>query len=325
MVDAFIGTTGNASVFHVTALDLALNWYLARDSRFRQVVSKHPVSPAHNYKAVTLTMYGELAPTTSVLSETVNPDSIDIAATRQVTVTMNEYGLTLKHTLLGDVTSWNGMLPGDLVRELSYNAVISVDALVRAVLDTATNVFYRTTGDVLQTADPGDATRGTLNAKAIAAAVTNLRTRRSRPMSGTNFLGIIHPDVAFDVRTEAGANTWHSPHTDGGDTGAIYTGVTGSYAGADFIETDQATTATPTADRVYTCYFVGHEAILEASKIEPHIVVGEVVDPMKRIMPVSWHGLLGWSMFRQNSVQLVKVESGLGAVAVNPGTYDPKA
>lgn len=324
MVDAFIGTTGNASVFHVTALDLALNWYLARDSRFRQVVSKHPVSPAHNYKAVTLTMYGELAPQTGVLSETVNPDSIDIAATRQVTVTMNEHGLTLKHTLLGDVTSWNGMLPGDLVRELTHNAVISVDQLVRTVLDTATNVFHRTTGDVLQVADPGDATRGTLNAKAIAAAVTNLRTRRSRPMSGANFLGIIHPDVAFDIRTEAGANTWSAPHVNV-DTGAIYSGVTGSYAGADFIETDQCTTATPTADRVYTCYFVGHEAVLEASKIEPHIVVGEVVDPMKRVIPVSWHGLLGFSMFRQNSVQLVKVESGLGAIAVDPGTYDPKA
>jgi N4-gp56 family major capsid protein len=324
MVDAFIGTTGNASVFHVTALDLALNWYLARNSVFRQTVTKHPVDPAHNYKAVTLTMYGELAPQTATLSETVNPDSIDIAATRQVTVTMNEKGLTLKHTLLGDVTSWNGNLPADLVKELIYNATISVDLLVRTVLDGATNVFYRTTGDVLQTADPGDATRGTLNAKAISAAVTNLRTRRSRPMAGSNFLGIIHPDVAFDVRVEAGANTWHSPHVNV-DTGPIYSGVTGSYAGADFIETDQCQTAVPTADTVYTCYFVGHEAVLEASKIEPHIVVGEVTDPMRRIMPVSWHGLLGHSLFRQNSVQLVKVESGLGAVAVNPGTYDPKA
>lgn len=324
MVDAFIGTTGNASVFHVTALDLALNTYLARKSIFRQVATKHPVDPAHNYKAVTLTVYGELAPSTSTLSETVNPDSIDMAATRQVTVTMDEKGLTLKHTLLGDVTSWNGNLPADLVKELIYNANISVDALVRTVLDTATNVFHRTTGDVLQVADPGDATRGTLNAKAIAAAVTNLRTRRSEPMNGENFLGIIHPDVAFDVRTEAGANTWSAPHVNV-DTAQIYSGVTGRYAGADFAESDQCTTATPTADRVYTCYFVGHEAILEAVKIEPHIVVGEVVDPMKRIMPVSWHGLLGFSMFRQNSVQLVKVESGLGAVAVNPGTYDPKA
>lgn len=324
MPDVFVGMTGNASVFHVTALDLALNWYLARNSVFRQVATKHPVDPAHNYKAVTLTVYGEVAPQTATLSETVNPDSIDMAATRQVTVTMDEKGMTFKHTLLGDVTSWNGNLPADLVKELIYNATISVDALVRTVLDSATNVFYRTTGDVLQTADPGDATRGTLNAKAIAAAVTNLRTRRSRPMAGSNFLGIIHPDVAFDIRTEAGANSWSAPHVNV-DTSAIYQGITGSYAGADFIETDQCTTATPTADRVYNCYFVGHEAVLEAVKIEPHIVIGEVIDPMKRIMPVSWHGLLGYSMFRQNSVQLVKVESGLGAVAVNPGTYDPKA
>jgi hypothetical protein len=176
----------------------------------------------------------------------------------------------------------------------------------------------------LQVADPGDATRGTLTAKAVAAAVSNLRTRRSRPMSGENFLGIIHPDVAFDLRVEAGANTWFSPRVFN-DASDIYNGVTASFAGADFIETEQCTTAVPTADTVYTSYFVGHEAILEATKIEPHIVVGEVVDPMKRIMPVSWHGLLGHSIFRQNSIQLVKTESGLGAVATNPGTYDPKA
>lgn len=324
MVDAFIGTTGNASVFHVTALDLVLNWYLARNLKFRQVVDKQPVNPAHRYKAVTLTMYGELGIDTSTLSETVNPDSVDISATRQVTVTMNEKGKTLKHTLLGDITSWNQMLPADLVKMLSKNAADVIDTLVRTTLDGATNVMWNNASGTLLAADPGDATRGTLTAKAVAAAVSNLRTRRSVPMSGENFLGIIHPDVAFDLRVEAGANSWFSPRQFN-DPSDIYNGVTASFAGADFVETEQCTTAVPTADTVYTSYFVGHEAVVEAVAVEPHIVLGEIVDPMRRIIPVSWYGLLGHSLFRQNSIQLVKTESGLGAVATNPGTYDPKA
>lgn len=324
MVDAFIGTTGNASVFHVTALDLVLNWYLARNLKFRQVVDKTPVNPAHRYKAVTLTMYGELGIDTSTLSETVNPDSVDISATRQVTVTMNEKGKTLKHTLLGDITSWNQMLPADLVKMLSKNAADVIDTLVRTTLDGATNVMWNNASGTLLAADPGDATRGTLTAKTVAAAVSNLRTRRSVPMSGENFLGIIHPDVAFDLRVEAGANSWFSPRQFH-DPSDIYNGVTASFAGADFVETEQCTTAVPTADTVYTSYFVGHEAVVEAVAVEPHIVLGEIVDPMRRIIPVSWYGLLGHSLFRQNSIQLVKTESGLGAVATNPGTYDPKA
>lgn len=327
MADAFVGTTGNASTFHVTALDLYVRWYLARNHTFRQVATVHPVDPAHNYKTVTLTMYGELPFDTSTISETVNPDSIDIAATRQVSVTMNEYGKTVKRTLLGDATSWNRTLPADIVTMLTENAATTMDRLARAALDGATNVGYVNAGNYTLT-DPTLGSYDELNATAIAAARSRLQARRARPKMGSNYLGIIHPDVQFDILREAGANTWHSPHVNV-DTSAIYAGVVGTYAGVDFLVTDQVNVvdADPGGGvtNLYTSYFLADEALLEATAIEPHIVVGEQIDPMKRIQPVSWHALTGFSIFRQNSIELVKTVSGLGAAAINPGTYDPKA
>jgi len=326
MADAFVRTTGgNAAVFHATALDLKVRWYLLRNNLFRQFADVHPLDPAHNYRTVTLTLNGELALATTPLDEVTDPDAVDIPATRQVSVTMNEYGNTMKHTLLSRETSWNRQLPDDLVFMLAENAAGTIDNRVESVLATATNIIWTDTvaGDGLAGSAPAEADLAGMSAQATAAAVTNLRVRRSRPKRGNNFAGIIHPNVAFDLKREAGANVWSTPHVNV-DTSEVYNGVVASYAGADFIESREVSTTTIGATTVYNSYFLGAEAVLEASAIEPHLVIGEIVDPMRRKVPVSWHALLGWSIFRQNSIQVVRSKTNLG-VAVNQGTYDPKA
>lgn len=325
MPDVFVRTTGgNAAVFHATALDLKVRWYLLRNNIFRQFADVHPLDPAHNYRTVTLTLNGELALATTPLDEVTNPDSVDIPATRQVSVTMNEYGNTMKHTLLSRETTWNRQLPDDMVFMLAENAAATIDNRVENVLSGATNIVWTdNTAAGLASAAPIEANLTGMSAKATAAAVTNLRVRRGRPKRGNNFAAIIHPNVAFDLKNEAGANVWSTPHVNV-DTSEVYNGVVATYAGADFLESREVSTTTIGATTVYNSYFLGAEAILEASAIEPHLVIGEIVDPMRRIVPVSWHALLGWSIFRQNSIQVVRSKTNLN-VAVNQGTYDPKA
>ncbi len=325
MADVFVRTTGgNAAVFHATALDLKVRWYLLRNNIFRQFADVHPLDPNNNYRTVTLTLNGELALATTPLDEIVNPDSVDIPATRQVSVTMNEYGNTMKHTLLSRETTWNRSLPDDMVFMLAENAAATIDNRVENVLAGATNIVWTdNTTAGLASAAPAEANLTGLSAKATAAAVTNLRTRRGRPKRGANYAAVIHPNVAFDLKLEAGANVWSSPHINV-DPSEIYNGVVATYAGADFLESREVSTTTIGATTVYNSYFLGAEAILEASAIEPHLIIGEIVDPMKRVVPVSWHALLGWSIFRQNSIQVVRSKTNLN-VAVNQGTYDPKA
>lgn len=325
MPDVFVRTTGgNAAVFHATALDLKVRWYLLRNNIFRQFADVHPLDPAHNYRTVTLTLNGELALATTPLDEVTNPDSVDIPVTRQVSVTMNEYGNTMKHTLLSRETAWNKQLPDDMVFMLAENAAATIDNRVETTLATATNIVWTdNTTAGLASAAPIEANLTGLSAKATAAAVTNLRVRRGRPKRGNNFAAIIHPNVAFDLKNEAGANVWSTPHVNV-DTSEVYNGVVATYAGADFLESREVSTTTIGATAVYNSYFLGAEAILEASAIEPHLVIGEITDPMRRTVPVSWHALLGWNIFRQNSIQVVRSKTNLN-VAVNQGTYDPKA
>lgn len=325
MADVFVRTTGgNAAVFHATALDLKVRWYLLRNNIYRQFADVHPLDPAHNYRTVTLTLNGELALATTPLDEIVDPDAVDIPATRQVSVTMNEYGNTMKHTLLSRETSWNRQLPDDLVFMLAENAAATIDNRVENVLSGATNVIWTDNSSTgLAGSAPAEAALTSLSATATAAAVTNLKNRRSRPKRGSNFAAVAHPNVTFDLKREAGANVWSTPHLNV-DTAEVYNGVVAAYAGADFIESREMTSTTIGATTVYNTYFLGAEALLEASAIEPHLVIGEITDPMRRKVPVSWHALLGWSIFRQNSIQVVRSKTNLN-VAVNQGTYDPKA
>lgn len=326
MADAFVRTTGgNAAVFHATSLDLKVRWYLLRNNAFRQFVDVYPVDPAHNYRTVTLTLNGELALATTPLDEVTDVDSVDIPTTRQVSVTMNEYGNTMKHTLLSRETTWNRELPDNLIFMLAENAAGTIDNRVRTALDAATNVLWTDDSTLgLATSAPLEADLVGLSAKAVSAANTRLKDRRARPKRGNNFAGIIHPNVAFDLRAEAGANTWSEPHINV-DTSEIYNGVVATYAGVDFIENREVGTTTIGTTTLYNSYFLGSEVLLEASAIEPHIVLGEVTDPMRRKVPVSWHALLGWTIFRQNAVDIIRSKTNLGAAAVVAGTYDPKA
>lgn len=325
MADAFVGTTGNASVFHVTSLDLRTRWFMERSRVFRRAVTEHPVAPDHNYKSVMITIEGELAPDLTIPSETVTPDSVDIPATRQVTVTMDEHMKVYKHTFLGDATSWNGNLPADLVRSLMQWTADSVDLSVRTALDAATKVFYITTGGVLQAADPGDATRGNMSVKAVAGARAQLKSRRASYFNGQRYMAIIHPDVAFDLFIEGGpgGGTWSVNSKDApGDQ--LENGFITSYASVDFLESEQCTVATPTADKVYTSYFLGRDGVIELVKKEPTVAEGPVIDPARRIIPVVSHGLYGHAILRNNPIQLVKTESSIGALYVDQSTFDPK-
>jgi hypothetical protein len=64
------------------------------------------------------------------------------------------------------------------------------------------------------------------------------------------------------------------------------------------------TSTTPV--RVFNTYMVGQQALAEAVAIDPHVVVGPVVDALMRNRPIGWYGLLGWSLYRPESSWLIR-------------------
>ena len=57
---------------------------------------------------------------------------------------------------------------------------------------------------------------------------------------------------------------------------------------------------------------MGQEPLVEHVVIEPRIVVGTVLDKLRRFYPVGWYGFLGSSLYRSESLQLIRSASTLG-------------
>lgn len=327
MADVFTTTASNASALMASALDLKVRYYLMQTPQFRQHVDVRPINQDHDGSTVTIKIHGELASATTPLTESVDVDARDIPALRAVSVTMNEYGATNLSTIRAVTFDWSNELARTISFQLADNIATTMDELVRTVFDGATNVWWNDDGvGLINTAMPADGQLGLLDADSISSAVAALRSRRVITRDGAHYAAIIHPHVAHDVRREAGPNTWASPH-EYVNNGPIWAGETGAYAGARIVEHNRATVAinqgTGTQTH-YTNYFLGREAMLEALAIEPHAVIGPQTDKLRRFFPVGWHGILGWSRFRENAIQLIKTESSLGALVPLTG-YDPKA
>lgn len=318
MVDTFTTTTGNWSPLVQTAFDTAVNWYLNDAVFFRTLVDKRPVAQAMPGVTVTLTILGQLPVNSTPLTENLDVDAQAMPAPRQVSITLNEYGNAVTTTAKLERTAFTGTVVGDVSREIATNMVESLDPIYRGLLDNAANKLYIHTNGTIQTTDPVAST-GPITAKGATAAVTLLRGRKADPTDGMNYVAYIHPDVSFDLRTEAGS-AWTAAHTYE-DTEAVYRGEVGTFQGARYIETPRClkTLGTP---NVYNSYYLGREGLVELVGTEPGTRVGPIVDKLSRFRPLGWYAMFGANRFRENALELMKTASTIGSLA---GAYDPKA
>jgi hypothetical protein len=110
------------------------------------------------------------------------------------------------------------------------------------------------------------------------------------------------------LKAETGAAAWRDPHNLSG-ANAIWESQLGVYEGAMYVESPRIISATDGASsaRVYRNLMFGREALAEAVAEEPGIVIGNVTDKLMRFTPISWRGMLGWSIFRQDA--LIRLEA----------------
>lgn len=316
MVNVYTDTTGGTwDLIVETAFDRMVEYALRDVPMFRDVVDKHPQKQAMPGDVVVLTKHVDLALATSTLAETVDPDAIGATPPLRVSITLNEYGNTTLQTLRLRELSFTDP-PMELAALIGRNMVDSIDRVVRNVLDTGTSLLTKEAGTLKTTGNAVNSIVATdkMTADVAATAVTLLRRRKVVPKSGDMYVAIIHPDVAYDVMREAAGNTWVNPHQYV-DTGNIYRGEIGSFMGAKYIQTTRGTIAANTVPvNVYTTYYLGQQALAEAGAVEPHVVVGPQIDKLKRFYPLGWHALLGWAIYRQEALQLVKTSSTLQAL-----------
>ena len=292
------------------AYDRYVEFALRAQPLFRQVADKRPVQQAMPGSSITFEFYNDLAAATGTLTETVDPDAVAVGNTTQVSVTLNEYGNATLATRKLEAVAFTDVDAG-IANLVAWNLVDSIDQVVSAVLNAGTNVVREQGG----TLTVGGATSSVTStdkfaSKHVAYAVSKLRGNKVVPNKGTMYTAYIHPDAAVDLRRETGSGGWLAPHEYQSNSN-IWAGEVGAYMGASFIESPRCKQASDGASsaKVSRTLFTGRQALAEAVAIEPHVVLGPIVDKLNRFRPVGWYGLAGWSIYRQAALLRVETSS----------------
>lgn len=315
MVDAFThkGTIPNLIQ---TSYDKMVEFNLRSEPMFRKFADKRPADLTNPGGSIVLQLHGDIDPVSSALAN----DYTDVSAvalnnTTKVAVTLEEYGnavITTERLALESISAIDPLV----AEEISWNLRDSLDGLVYNVLTGLATGRTNPDGSsgnesVVNGVDKTGETTTTLEAADIRRARAKLTGASVQPREGGLYVALIHPDVSYDLRSEAatgGASVWQQPHTyTEAGVGNIWNGEVGVYEGVKFIESPRV--KPDGAD--YKTIILGKQALVEAVNYEPKTVIGPVTDKLMRFRPVGWKGLLGWNIYRPEARYVVTTTSSI--------------
>lgn len=274
----------------------------------RSLPDKHVVDPTHVGDSYTLLKYNDLATGSRLLTETTDTTPVAVPDVTPLSVAIKEFGTTVQKTKKLDLTSLAKIDP-IIVDLLARDQAVSLDDEVGTIGYAGTNVQRpsdrATTGAVTST--------DVIKAADYREIILRLRENAAMPRRGELYGVYMHPRVALDLRTETGANAWRDDHKYTSPE-MFWSGETGQYEGGFVVESarmkkanDGATSAT-----VYRSLFFGSQALAEVVWDEPHTVIGEQIDNLRRFRTFSWYGALNWAIYRQEN--LFRYESAASLV-----------
>lgn len=316
MVNAYTDITSGASLgvnLVKTGYEKLVAFKLRSEPLFRRVADTRATALTNPGSTVVFNIYDDLTPDTTNISETVNPDSEAVPATSPVTVTIDEMGSTVIPTLRLRTLTFSDIDPA-VANLVARKLAESVDLRVRAVFDNSTNVARSNAGvpstsKALNTLTTGDTFKSQIPATLVAKMRGNNVIEK---MGGNTFGAFIHPDVAYDFRRETGELGWRYPHNNVAPD-SLWLEQVGVFGGVSYIESPRVKTGADgaTGKEVYRTYLFGQQCLAEVVAIEPHLVIGPVVDPMMRFRPLSWHGMAGWAEYRPEAFWRVETVSSI--------------
>lgn len=307
------------------AFDRIAYFALRSELLFDAVADVMPVAQAMPGSSVKFTIFNDLDPATSALTETSDVTAVAMSDS-QVEVTLAEYGNAVNTTAKLRGTSFLDV-DAAAANVVGYNAGISIDSIIRDVLAGGTNVVYGGGGSSDETQRTDIEVEDIIEANDVRKVVAALRKANAVSFNGM-YMGFIHPDVSYDLRRETGVASWRDPHVYS-DPANIYNGEVGAFEGVRFIETPRAkifenasngSGSTGNID-VYCTHIMGRQALAKAHSIVdgngpfPRVIRGPVVDSLQRFQPVGWYWLGGYARFREASLRRVESSSSIGANA----------
>ena len=313
--------TGTGDVSSDTAAFQQLAYFAFRSQpMYEMVADVRSTAQTHNGASVQFNIYDNMAQATSALTETSDVTAVALGDST-VTVTLAEYGNAVITTAKLRGTSFLNV-DADAANIIGYNMVDSVDKIVSDVANGGTNVIYaQGSAGSRPTSRGAVSDAATFGAQEARMAVAELRTASAPGFENGNYIGLIHPDVSFDLREQT-AVTDVIQYQIRQEGAAVRNGSIGVFGGIEWIENPRAPIlddagATSTTN-VYQTLVAGRQALAKAFSRaagfgeDPSVVFGPVTDTLRRFHPVGWYHLVGYGIFRQAAMQRIESSSSIG-------------
>ena len=312
--------TGTGDVSSDTAAFQQLAYFAFRSQpMYEMVADVRSTAQTHNGASVQFNIYDNMAQATSALTETSDVTAVALGDST-VTVTLAEYGNAVITTAKLRGTSFLNV-DADAANIIGYNMVDSVDKIVSDVANGGTNVIYSTGSGALPTSRVTIADANTIDTATARQAVAELRGASAPGFENGNYLGMIHPDVSYDLRALT-AVTDVIQFQIRQEGAAVRNGSIGVFGGIEWIENPRAPIlddagATSTTN-VYQTLVAGRQALAKAFSRapgfgeDPSVVFGPVTDTLRRFHPVGWYHLVGHNVFRQAALRRIESSSSIG-------------
>ena len=315
MADVFTGATSAASTGQMsnqvlTAYQRSAFFALREGVVFDQFAKVKPGNVTSPGNPVKFLFWSDMSQATTALTETVDVDAVSLSDSL-VTVTPAEYGNAVLLTIRLQTDDFLVGFDADVANLLNFNLVDTIDVLARTAADGGTNVTYSgTVTSATYVLSSDDITVALVRQQRAA-----LRKASVMPWDGSSYAGIIHPDVAYDLKSETGDGSWVGSAMYS-EVSRIWNDEIGTFAGIRFLESPRAKLeadgASSTVD-AYTSYFFGQEFLAKAESIPPHMVLGPVTDKLRRFQPLGWHAYVGWDTLREAALRRVVSSSTIGS------------
>ena len=312
--------TGTGDVSSDTAAFQQLAYFAFRSQpMYEMIADVRSTAQTHNGASVQFNIYDNMAQATSALTEASDVTAVALGDST-VVVTLAEYGNAVITTAKLRGTSFLNV-DADAANIIGYNMVDSVDKLVSNVANAGTNVIYSTGSGALPTSRVTIADANTIDTATARQAVAELRGASAPGFENGNYVGLIHPDVSYDLRALT-AVTDVIQFQIRQEGAAVRNGSIGVFGGIEWIENPRAPIlddagATSTTN-VYQTLVAGRQALAKAFSRapgfgeDPSVVFGPVTDTLRRFHPVGWYHLVGHAIFRQAALQRIESSSSIG-------------
>lgn len=280
--------------------------------------------PKNGGKSVEWRKFSSLPKALTPITEGVTPDGSKLNVTA-ITGTVNQYGAYVMQSDMLELTAIDNTIL-EATKLLGNQAGLTLDTIYREGLMAGTNVQYadkvttttNTTTGITNETVTAITSRADLTATCkltpdvIMQAVRQLKRQNIDTING-NYVGIIHPDVAYDLMRN---EEWIESHKYATPEN-MYNGEIGKIGGVRFVETSEAKIwkddTCPTGLAVYGVLLLGANAYGKTSITGgglQHIVKQKgsagTGDPLDQRSSVGWKAIAGVKIL--NDAAMLRIE-----------------